>query len=125
MPFTLEYRNTGLLTFSLTRDATEGTLVLHNDYDILKANVPYNGDGILYTFPENHFSLYTFKIHIPEGSETTCPGQPVTLSLSLSVKGDSNWLSGAMTAYCGSSTLKTRPSRIMRLTGRYEEIKGP
>ena len=125
MPFSLEYRTQGILTFSLTCDSTEGTLVLNKDYNLLKAGIPYIGIGKRYTFPESRYALYTFKIPIQEGSEKTCLDQSITLSLSLSAKGDSKWLSGAITVYCGPSTLHSRPSGIMRLSGPLEEVDGP
>jgi len=125
LPFNLEYRTRGTLTFSVTCDETEGTLVLNKDYDVLEAKVPYTGMGKRYTLPESRTLLYTFKMTATEAKEGSCQGQPVTLSLSLSTKEGIETLSGGLTVYCGTEILGSRPARIMRLSGRLQPLEDP
>lgn len=125
LPFNLEYRNRGNLTFSVTCDETDGTLILNKDYEFLEAKVPYVGTGKRYTLPESQTLLYTFSMAVGKAREGICPDQPITLSLSLSTKEGNETLSGGLTVYCGTETLGNRSTRVMRLSGRLEPLEEP
>jgi hypothetical protein len=120
LPFTLEYRYSGTLTLSITCDETQGVLTMNQNMGFLLKDIPYNGRGIRYTIAETGDLLYTLKILIQEPASSICAGLPVAGSLSLSAKRGSDYLVGALTAYCGETALSGKPDRLMRLSGRLE-----
>jgi hypothetical protein len=122
LPFELDYRNTGTLSFSMTCDDLQGTLLLDTDHEFLQANVSYPGTGKRYDFPESGNVLYAFEVPVPGTDFAACPGKPLTLSLSLSSKAGSKRLSGAGAIYCGSGTATSKPLRVLRLSGQLEEV---
>lgn len=120
LPFQLEYRAEGTLTFSARGDALEGTMVLDQDHAFLRAGVSYPASGRRYSFPESRHVLYTWKIPVAGVPASTCPEGSATLSVSLNAWEGSRKLSGGVTAYCGASTAGKRSFRVMRLSGDLE-----
>ncbi len=125
LPFQLEYRTEGEMTFTACFDDLEGTLVLNQDYAFLQAGVAYSGKGKRYAFPESARVLYTWKIPVSQVDAGTCPEGTATLSLSLSAREGWRELSGGLTAYCGPSTTGRRSFKVMRLSGIMEEVEEP
>ena len=124
LPFQLDYRTPGTLSFSLTCDELDGTFTLNSGTEFFQANTPYPGPGKRYVFPESGYLLYAFRIPVPEVGGSPCPGASVTACLSLSAKVGSKWLSGSAAIYCGSQTLEASPVKILRLSGQMEETDG-
>jgi len=125
LPFQLDYRTAGEMTFSSCFDDLEGTLVLAGDAGFLRGGQAYAGTGKLYAFPESGHVLYTWKIPVQEVEERTCPEGNATLSLSLSARQGGKELSGGVSATCGPSTTGRRSFKIMRLSGVLEETEEP
>jgi hypothetical protein len=125
LPFQLEYRIPGTMTFSLCGKALEGTLILEKGFNVLRAGVPYAGKGTFFTFPESGHRLYTWTIPATGVDPATCPEGKATLSLSLSTREDWQTLSGGLTAYCGDGTNGRRPLKVMRLSGPLERTEEP
>lgn len=125
LPFVLEYRVAGSLAFSLTCDQTEGTLVLDGNHGILRAGTAYAGSGHQRPFPEDGRTFYTFTMNPVEVQATVCPQEQATFALSISAPEGSDRFAGALTVYCGTSTLQARPHQILRLSGTLEEAPPP
>jgi hypothetical protein len=121
LPFQLEYRTEGEMTFTACLDDLEGTMLLNQDYAFLRAGLPYSGKGKRYAFPESDRVLYTWKISAPNVDAGTCAEQNVSLSLSLSAREGWRELSGGLTAYCGPSAKGLRSFKVMRLSGILEK----
>jgi len=120
MPFELEYRTAGTMTFSERGATLEGSMVLEQDHAFLRAGVSYPGSGKRYTFPESRHVLYTWRIPVADVPASTCPEGSATLSVSLNAWEGSRKLSGGVTAYCGTSTAGRRSFQVMRLSGELE-----
>jgi len=120
LPFELDYRTSGTMTFAESGNALEGSLLLDGDHAFLRAGVAYPARGERHGFPESRRVLYTWKVPVPDVPPETCPEACATLSVSLSAWEGSRKLSGGVTAYCGASAAGRRPLQVMRLSGDLE-----
>ena len=94
-----------------------GTLTPSAGFDVISAEVPLEGTGKLYEFPEALGRLIALKMQGPAVPGGKCGDQPVSYSLTLTYKEDNGYVVGGLTAYCGENTYIGRAARLMRLSG--------
>ena len=107
----------GTLILELNGADIAATLTMTDPTDHLAADIPMQGTGRLYEFPESGSRLYTALIQGPSVPGGPCGDDIISLALSLSSKHENTYLVGALTAYCGEETYVGRPSRVVRIAG--------
>ena len=117
LPFHLEYRTAGEMTFSACFDDLEGTMVLAEDYRFLRGGHAYPVRGKRHTLPESEHVLYAWTVPIPDVDTGTCPEGNATVSLTFSARQGWKEFTGGFAVYCGPQIAAGRAHQVLRVHG--------